>query len=183
MTKNTDLSHLFINLKGSKTKREDWITLAKRCESVVKNSKSTQEAAKKAGVSYQLMRSAISLLKLPPEVQSLIKDGKILFDAAQRINTIKNPKRQTEVARTIIGLTSHQQREVIQYAKKFPEAKLSDYKNRLMKPREIEKLNVAIIPLKEEFFNPVKQESKKRGISIEKLLVTIIENWVRSEMK
>lgn len=175
------LASLFLTLKGAKKKREDWISIAKRCQAIIDGSKSTKEAAKKAGASSQLIRSIASLLKLPVEVQSLIKEGKILMDAAQRLNTIEGSKRQLEVAKAIVGLTSHQQREIIQYAKKFPNAKLSDYKNRVIKPREIEKLHVGIIPLREEVFEAIQKASKKKDISIEKLLVDIVENWLERE--
>ena len=173
-----DLANLFLVLKGNKKKREDWISIAKRCDKLVRKSNSTKKTAEDLGVSYQLLRSILSILKLPTEVQKLVKSGKILSDAAYRINTIKDPSRQKEVAKIIADLKSHEQREIIQYAKKFPNAKLSDFKNRVIKPRDVEKLHIIIVPLDEKTFNAVNMARKKKKITLEKALVSIVEQWV-----
>ena len=115
---------------------------------------------------------------MPAEVQKLVKTGDILYDAAYRINTIKDPKRQKEVAKIIAGLKSHDQREIIHYAKKFPKAKLSDFKNRVIKSRDVEKIHIAVIPLDETTFNAVDTERKKKKITLEKAFVNIVEEWV-----
>lgn len=176
-------AELFLNLKGNKHKRENWISIAEKCQKIVNKSKTRKEASEKLGVSYQLLRSILSLLKLPEEVQTRIKEREILFDAAQRINTIKNSNRQKEVAKTIAGLTSHEQREIIQYAKKFPNAKLSGYKKRVTTPRNVEKLHVAIIPLEEKTYQILQRECRKRKHSLEKILVSIIEQWLENNKK
>jgi len=86
------LASLFNNLKGSKKKREDWINIAEQCKKILDESDDNRKiAAKKLGVSPELIRSIVSLLDLPVDVQDLIKKGRILFDAAQRINSIKLP--------------------------------------------------------------------------------------------
>ena len=172
-----DLAHLFLTLKGNKKKREDWVRIAKQCDEVVKKSNSIREAAKKLNISYELLRATLSILKLPDEVQKLVKNGDILSDAAQRINRIKDPRRQKEAAKIIAGLKSHEQREIIQYAKKFPKAKLTDFKKRIIKSRDVEKLHVVIIPLEERTFNAVNMARKKQKITLEKALVNIIEQW------
>src|SRR6267378_388415 len=82
------LAELFLSLKGSKKKREDWISIAKKCKRLVDHYRSYGVAAQKLGVSSELIRSAVLLLSLPKEVQVLVKDGKILFDAAQRLARI-----------------------------------------------------------------------------------------------
>ena len=70
-------------------------------------------AAKKLGVSPELIRSIVSLLKLPDSVQELIKDRKILFDAAQRINTAAAGKRaQNGRDNTLISLTLARLRKI-----------------------------------------------------------------------
>lgn len=173
-----ELANLFLTLKGNKKKREDWVRIAKRCDKLVRKSNNTKKTAEDLGVSYQLLRSILSILKLPAEVQKLVKNGDILYDAAYRINTIKDPYRQKEVAKIIAGLKSHDQREIIHYAKKFPKSKISDFKNRVIKPRDVEKLHVVVIPLGETTFNAVDMARKKKKITLEKAFVDIVEEWV-----
>jgi len=183
MTKDTSLATLFVNLKGDKKKKEDWMNIANKCAELAKH-KSHKELAEELGVSTELIRAILSLLELPKEIQQLIKEKKILFDAAQRINTIdrkndkkQREKRQIEVARAIAGLTSHEQREIIQYAKKFPNSTLSNFKKRVTAEIITEKIHVAIIPLNEEVFRSLQHESVKKKISLEKTILSIIDEW------
>lgn len=175
------LAKIFMVLKGSKKKREDWISIAEKCNEIQQNSDSITDAAKKMGISYESLRAILSILKLPKEVQQMIKDGDILLDAAQRINRIKDPNKQREVAQIIAGLKSHEQREIIQFAKKFPKADLTDFANRVTNSILTEELHVAVIPLNEAIFKAVDDERKKQKTSLEKILVKIIECWVQQK--
>ena len=184
-SENQILANLFLNLKGSKKKRDNWINIAKICKEFLDNSKNRKTTASKLGVSPELIRSIVSLLDLPIEVQKLIKEGKILFDAAQRINTIKDDnkekekKRRIEVAKEIVGLTSHEQREIIRYAKKFPNSSLKNYKKRVTTAREIKEIHVAVISLEKKQYEKLEKMSKKRKLSLEKLLLEIVEHWLK----
>jgi len=171
------LASLYVNLKGSKTKKEDWISIATKLNKIAKTSKSRKIVAEELGVSPELIRSILSLLDLPKEAKQLVREGKILFDAAQRLNTIKKENR-VNVSREIVGLKSHQQREIIQYAKKYPNSSLSNYKKRVIVTPKTEKIQIAVIPLKEKTFQVLQKECKRRKISLEKILLHIIEGWI-----
>jgi len=188
-SENQELANLFLNLKGSKKKRDDWINIAKICKDVLDNSTNRKTAASKLGVSPELVRSIVSLLDLPLEVQKLIKQRKILLDAAQRINTIKDTnkekekRRRIQVANEIKGLTSHEQREIIRYAKKFPNSSLKNYKKRVTTTREIKEIHVAVISLETVQYKKLEKISKKRKLSVEKLLLEIVEQWLKGDNK
>lgn len=185
---NVLLANLFLNLKGNKKKRDDWITIAEKCKNIVDNNKNRKEAAKKLGVSPELIRSIISMLELPKDVKKLIREGKILFDAAQRLNTIKfvdkdkEKAKRIEVANEIAGLKSHEQREIIRYAKKFPNSGLKNYKKRVTATREIKRVHVLVIPLDEPMFKNLKKISKKRDLSLEKTALELISEKIMEEM-
>lgn len=186
---NALLSSLYVNLKGDKTKKEDWISIAKKCAEFAKD-KSHKEVAEKLGVSTELIRAILSLLELPLEVQRLIKQGKILFDAAQRLNTVDRKKeeslrmkRQIEIANKIAGLTSHEQREIIQYARKYPNTSLSNFKKKVTTLQTSEKIHVAIIPLNDGLFRILQNESTRNKISLEKLILGIIDEWKEKRRK
>lgn len=190
MTKeDTLLANLFLNLKGSKIKRDDWISIAKTCDDILSKSKNRQEAAKKLGVSQELIRSITSLLKLPREVQELIKNGHILFDAAQRLNTIKlNDKnaerlRQIEVARAISGLPSHKQREIIHFAKRFPNSSISDFKKRVISPREVRNLHVIVLTVEDDAYKILQKVAKRKRLSVEKSVLEIVDEWLEGHQK
>lgn len=173
------LADLYYNLKGPKTKHENWIEIAKKCEKLVQHYGSTRTTAEKLGVSFELVRSIVSLLKLPKEVQKLVRENKILFDAAKRISTIKDPHNQVEVAKAIAGLPSHKQREIIQYAKRYPDSGLGDYIDRVTRPKpKPERIHVAVIPLRDEIYKSLQVAGRMQKISVERLILNVIEQWL-----
>jgi len=117
------------------------------------------------------------LLTLPKTIQDKIQKGDILFDAAQRLNTIDNKKKQVEVAEIISGLPSHKQREIILHAKRFSSSDLSKFKKRVMKKPKTERIHVAIIPLNQDIQSKLKKASKKNKKTIQQTIIAILENW------
>ena len=170
-------ARLYINLKGKKKKSNDWITIAKDCQKLEKKYNSQKILAEKLGVSYQLIRSILSLLTLPKNIRDKVQKGDILFDAAQRLNTIEDKNKQTEVAEIISGLPSHKQREIILHAKRFNDSDLSKFKKRVLKKPETENIHVAIIPLNQDIQLKLKEESKRNKKTIQQTILTILENW------
>jgi hypothetical protein len=169
-------SDLFRDLKGAKIKSDDWITIALKCKRLVELEGPYSKVAEKLGVTSELLRSILTLLQLPNEVQQLIRNRKILYDAARRLTALE-PKRATEVARIVAGLPSHKQREVINYAKRFPKSGLQNYTKRVTKQERVEKIYVAILPLKSDLHESLLSEAHRRKFSLEKLILEILQSW------
>jgi hypothetical protein len=175
------LANLFLNLKGPKKKRDNWIEIANNCKQLVDYYGSMSETAKKLGVNYEIVRSVLKLLTLPEEVKSLVRSNKILFDVGQRIARINDRETQIEVAKAVVGLTSHDARELIQYAKNNPNADLEDFKRRVITSKNRkEKLHLTIIPLKEETYSFLKKIGAKEQLSPEKLIQNVINQWIKN---
>lgn len=172
------LASLYLNLKGSKKKRENWIEIAHQCKQLNDLYGSMQITAEKLSVSSELVRAILTLLTLPEEVQMYIKNNQILFDAGQRLARIKNTETQIEVAKKIIGLTSHDARQIIQFAKKYPHAPIDDFKKRLSSKDKIEKLNLIILPLHEDTYKIIKKIGEKEKSTPEKLILQLIDQWI-----
>lgn len=176
------LASLYLNLKGSKKKRENWIEIAHQCKQLRVHYGSAHITAEKLGVSDELVRAILTLLTLPEEVQQRIKNNQILFDAGQRIARIKNKETQIKVAEAIIGLKSHDQRQVIQYAKGYPHASLDDFIERLVDSKDkIEKLILLILPLQEDTYAILKIMGAKEKSSPEKLILRLIDQWIEKK--
>lgn len=176
------LAELYLDLKGPKKKRDNWINIAKKCQLLIDNSPSVNKAAKKLGVSYELLRSIAILLTLPDEVKKKIKQGLILYDAAQRLNRIEESKKQIEVARSIAGLPSHKQREIIQFASKYPNTGIDNYKKRVTSLKsKTEKIHFTLVPLREDTFQKLDRYCKKNKSSIEKMILTMVEKWSKGK--
>lgn len=183
MVKSEDmlLAGLYLDLKGRKKKRRDWISIAEDCIKLVELChNSIKEAAEKIGVSETLMWAVVSLKDLPDEVQKLVKSGGILFDSAYRINTIKGKEKQIEIAKLIVGLSNKVQREIISQAKKYPDSDLVDFRKRILKEPEIKKkIHVVIIPMEDSEYKILENLSKKRNRGMEKLLSEIVTEWIQ----
>lgn len=176
---NELLASLYLNLKGSKKKRENWMEIAHQCRQLRDIYGTTHITAEKLGVSDELVRAILTLLTLPEEVQQHIKNNNILFDAGQRLARIKNKETQIKVAKAIIGLKSHDQRQVIQYAKGYPHASLDDFIERLTDSKDkIEKLILLILPLQEDTYAILKKMGAKEKNSPEKLILRLIDQWI-----
>jgi len=175
------LANLYLNLKGPKKKKDNWITIAHNCKQLTDYYGSAKKVAEKMGVHYEIIRSILKLLTLPQEVQQLIKNDEILFDVGQRIARINDKETQIKVAKAVVGLSNHDAREVIQYAIKYPEAPIEDFKKRVIDSKnKIEKINLVIIPLKVETYELLKKIGEKDKLSPEKLLLKIVNQWIEN---
>lgn len=178
------LARLYLNLKGAKRKQDNWFDIAQDCKQLRDYYGSAKKVADKIGVSYELIRALLKLPTLPEEVKVLIKDNKILFDVAQRIARINGKKRQAEVARAVAGLPAHDARDIIQYAKKYPNESLDNFKKRVTEGKDKkEKVHLAIIPLKEEIYSLLKAEGEKRKVSPEKFILALLNDWMNNVCK
>ncbi len=172
------LANLYLNLKGGKQKKDDWITIATELKRLTDFYKSPTKTAAKLGVSYELVRSILTILNLPKEVQSLIKQGRILYDAAQRLTRIDDDKRKIEVANAISGVSSHKARDIIQFAKSNPNASLDGFKKRITAPKSPkETIHLAVLPIRKEMYSLLQERSRHDGISTQKLILRIIDEW------
>jgi len=173
------IARLYLNLKGGKRKKDDWISIATDLKRLSDFYKSPTETARKLSVSYELVRSIIKILDLPKEVQQLVKEDKILYDAAQRITRLRSRGKQIEVAKAVAGLTSHEARDIIQYAKRYPNADLADFKRRVMGQRPTkEELHLMIIPVRQETYRRLQTFSRKQKTSVQKLVVGMVNEWL-----
>lgn len=172
-------SELVVDLKGPKTKRLDWMTLAAKAKELSDVYGDWREAARKLGVSRQLFRAVLSLLDLPPVIKEMVRKRQILMDAAHRLHTIKDRQTMVTVARLIRGLPSHQQREIIQYARKHSHDELLEYSKRVVAPTlRTERLHLLMIPLDDITFRAVRSVSNRRGKSVQDLILEAVHDLV-----
>ncbi len=170
---------LFANLKGTKrNKPHDWIKVAESYGIVKKHYPSDKEIAKKVGVSHEIIRSISKLLQLTEENKKLLRERKILLDTGEALSGIKDSQLQNKVGESVIGLSAHDARDLIQYAKKYPNESLEEFKQRIFTSKNrIEKLHLTVVPLKEEPYQLLLKISKKQKKSLEGLISDIIGDW------
>lgn len=170
---------LLYNIKGRKKKRDDWITIAKKCKEATDYFKSYKIVAEKLFVHPETIRSILKLLELPEEVKQLIQERKIGMDAAQRITRIKNPKDQIKAAQTILNLTSHKSRDILRYIQRKPDSPIQNYEKYKEKltplNKTVKNINLAILQLDDEIYKRLKKIASKQKISISNLIGDLIK--------
>ncbi len=173
------LAILFANLKGAKrNKPHDWIKVAESYEILKKYYPSDKEIAEKVGVSHEIIRSISKLLELTEENKKLLRERKILLDTGEALSGIKNSQLQNEVGESVIGLSAHDARDLIQYVKQYPNEPFEEFKQRILTSKNrIEKLHLTVVPLKEEPYQLLRKIAKKQKKSIEGLISEIIGDW------
>lgn len=174
------LGDLYADLKGSKKKPDNWMTIAEKCEQAVKlHQGSITRTADKLSVHPWLLRSILSLKKLDTRVQDMVRRGEILFDSAQRLNGIKPVQRQYEVAKLLLNVSNKKQREIIQQAKEHPDSDLVDYRSRVLGEKQTkEKIRVLIVPVREEMYRALERASNEEKRPAEKIISELIGNWL-----
>lgn len=161
------LLELTLELKGRIRRRRDWISIAEKARALSTESMSRAELATRLRVSRELLRALISLTDLPSEIQQMVRRGEILFDAAQRLNSIEDPGLRLRVARAIKGLPSHAQREAITFAKRNPERNLPGFLKRLSAPQDNEaNIRFVVVSFSPEELNQIRAHSKHTGASV-----------------
>jgi len=173
---------IILNVKGSKKKPDDWISIAESVAFLKKCSFTIKEIAQMAGVSEQTIRQILKLNDLTEENKKRVLEGKILMDAAYRLAGIKNRKLQNMVGQIIENMKSHDQREIILYAKRYPNSSLEsllDFKKGLLNSKSIVKeINIVILVLENELYDKLKELAEKEGVNLSELIINILEDKI-----
>jgi len=178
------LALLFVNLKSRKKKTGKLLLkMAQACKLLSEHYGSSKSLAEKQSVSVETIRGFARVAELPEEVKNLIKEEKINFDVAQRLCRLEGKDLQIKVAKIVEGMNADDAREIIQYAKKFPDESLDEIKKRLSaSKRRAEKYNLIILPLPEDLFKLLNSFAKKKDISTEKFIIETLRERVNKEV-
>lgn len=105
------LAIVFGNTRRKKRK-ENLVTIAKAFEYLLKAYGSQKAVAKKVGLSSEMIRQFLTVLKLSPEVQKLFSKREIdSVDVAKELVQLKDPRRQIAMAKKITNITNIQSKD------------------------------------------------------------------------
>jgi len=175
---------LVLGFKGRKKKgKEDPLRMAEACKFYADLGLSSEKIGDKFGVTGRLVIEFLSLLKLPPEVKHRLSKGEIGIDVGAQLSEAKLGDETTvKIGEVIAGMLEHDARGVIQFAKKFPNASLEEYKQRVLasKPRK-EEVSMVVISLQEEKYQKLKEQADRQNLSVHDLGQRIIEEWLEKQ--
>lgn len=183
LNEETALAILFTNTKRKKRK-DDLITIAKACEYLVNLNKygSQQAVAKIVGLSSEMIRQFLSVLRLPKEVQELVSERKIdSVDVVTKIAAINNPKKQTAVAYVFVNSLTKDVRDIKRLVKSenltIEEAKKTVQE---AKPKE---MHIFVMDIDDETYRAIMTYAKNLKIKPAELVQEIVMDWLQRKDK
>ena len=117
-------------------------------------------------------------------IRQLLEEGKISLEATAELAGIKDLEIRNKVAETVNGIKALDQIQVARFVKRHPHAPLEQFeqfKQRVLSSKDVtERIYMAILPLAEEEYKKLKEESKKLKMSWDALCMEIIKDWLNA---
>lgn len=181
LDEETALAIIFANTKRKKRK-ENLLTIAKAFNYLVKLYGSQKSVAKKVGLSGEMIRQFLAVLKLPQEVQKLFSNRDIdSVDIAKELLALKEPMKQIAAAKAVVKLSSKDIRDLKRLVKES-NIPVEAAKRTLLnaKPKG---LNIFIMDFNGETYKSIEEHSKILKIKPADLVKMIVMDWLKTKNK
>lgn len=175
------LAIVFANTRRKK-RPYNLITVAKAFEYLVNLYGSRNAVAKTVGLSTEMVREFLTLLKLPKEVRDLFKSRKIdNLDLARELAVLGDKRKQVAASKMIGNLPTKDIRDIKKLIRK---ARLP-----IMESKEIvleskpKGLNIFIVDFDDETFKALIKQAKNAKTRPAELVKEIVSGWLRRKEK
>jgi hypothetical protein len=156
-----------------------YLQMAEAVSYLKKKYSSLEEVASKVGYKRETLRELECLLDLPETAKKLVRSGRLGQDA-HKILLVKPRSRREQLAKTIADLNTSDARAVIEYVRKNPNLSIDKCKQRVLESKTVkEKVFMVVVPLSEEEYVKLKDQSVTRKISIDQMARLIVANWLK----
>lgn len=177
------LAIIFANIRRKK-RNENLITVAKAFESLVKLYGSRNAVADVVGLSTEMVREFLAVLKLPKEVRDLFESRKIdSLDIGRELNVLGNKRKQLEVAKMIADLQTKDTKDIRDIKKLIRRARLPvAASKRMVLESKPKRLHVFMIDFDEDTYKSLIKQAKNTKIKPTQLVKEIISNWLAQKI-
>lgn len=179
------LGILYANFQGKKKKINDWIFIANKVKELSDHYGSYKKLASYLDVSSELLRETLKLLELPKEVQELVRNDKLKHEVAWRISSVKGKNNQIKIAKRMVGLETHDARNLVRLFRENPKTNIEELKQMLKKSKaSVVNYSLVVVPIKQIDQIYLKREANKRKVTLSKLISeNIIPKWLKEAKK
>jgi hypothetical protein len=179
MVQDRDRAIAFANLKGSKDK--DLIKTAEALQRLKSHYGSNSKVGEELGVSGEIVRQFLTLLKLPQEFRELfdqrllgLEHGRRLWQLARR-----RPHALSDAAKEIQGMTALDGRAFVIYLLAHPELTAHEARQRVIDSKTTVTREFHVIALlSEKSFQKLRRHAKRLGKSVDQTVTSIVEDWL-----
>lgn len=181
LDEETALSILFANTKRKK-RNIDLLNIAKCCKYLVHLYGSQKDVAKKTGLSPEMIRQFLTVLKLPKEVKKMFAKRQIdSVDVAKELVTMNDSTQQIIAANTIVNSLSKDVRDIKRLFKQAG-ITMKEAKKIISAPKQ-KGLNIFMIDFDNETYRSITRYAKKLKIKPAELVRKIVINWLKRKSK
>lgn len=182
MDKDEALSICFANLKGSKDK--DLLATAHALQFLkdLPEYGSNEKVGAAVGVSREIVREFVGLLRLPKQVWPFFADKKLGLDQGRRLGQVhkRRPKAVMETAQALIKLNEADSRALVEYIMNRPELSVAEAKRTVLDARTVTEREYHVIALlNEEQYRVLKRKAVARKVPVDQLVTAIVADWLR----
>lgn len=183
MDEETALAICFANLKGSKQK--DLLGTAKALEYLKRLPKygSNNKVGQAVGVSGEIVREFLTLVKLPLELHPLFDNNQLGLEQGRRLWQLirSRPQIAREAAETLKRLNALESRALIDYLRSHPHISVADAEEQITLSRPIIEREFHVIALlSEDDYSELRRRAHERRIPVDTLVTTVVRDWLRS---
>ena len=139
---------------------------------------SKDEVAKRLGLKRtEMLREFLSLLHLPPDVQTLFEDWKVGIDKGYRISLLDAADDQRKVARAILehNLTSSDVRDIVSLKKMNPEMPIEECIRKVVASKKKVKYYVVLTGIDEDTLLALQRRCKQCQCQVKDLIRKLIQ--------
>lgn len=163
-----------------KNRKEDLVTIARAFEYLVEIYRSRKAVAEKVGLSVEMVRQFLTVLKLTPEVQKLFLRREIdSVDVAKELVRLKEPRKQIALAKKIANIKSKDARDV----KRITVAENILVKDavRVVLEEKEKKLHLFMLDFDDGIFQKIRKEARTRKMKPADLVREIVTNYLKNK--
>lgn len=184
MDKDEALATCFANLKGIKDK--NLIATAKALQFLksLPEYGSNEKVGNAVGVSGEVVREFLALLRLPGDIQDLfeqrqlrtLEQGRRLWQLARR-----RPELLKDAAKAIAKLSAWDSRHVIDYIIRNPGVTVDEAIKAIMESKTIVEHEYYVVAiLSEEQYRLLSEQARRRNLAMDVLVTSIVQHWLES---
>lgn len=177
LNEDTALSVLFANTRR-KRRSVDLVTLGKNCDYLVELYGSRKHVAEKLGLSTEMIREFLTVLKLPKKVQKLVSERVIdSLDVVREISSIEDKDKQIAAAEALVNTSSKDVRDIKSLVAR---ANLSvDEAKRVIYDAKPKGMHIFVVDFDDETYRGIVEKARISNTSPAELVRGVVIDWLK----
>ena len=170
------LAIIFANTRRKK-RSADLVMVARAFDYLVRRLGSQRSVSQRVGLSAEMVREFLSVLKLAPAVQALVEKRKIdRLDVAYRLSKIRDEELQFAVAKEAAELPSRDFRDIERLVS-AANLSLSESKQRVAESK-LKDLHVFVLDFSREQYDEIRRRAKGAQKEPADVLKRVVVDWL-----